>query len=186
MKPIDADKMIINLKNPDLFNVTPRILEIISEQPTVKPSVNPLNILESLLYSLKSKHMAEDMWEPVSPEERKKYCERILRRLSGDGGKKMNKNLFWQYHEGSDSYDLYFNAFGDENIIAGIADTGDGWEYGSTLLGVDNDFLDADNLEDAQSEMLDLIEQHYQDEINYYEELLSQFKEAREENNNEH
>ena len=99
--------------------------------------------------------------------------------LSGDGGKKMNKNLFWQYHEGSDSYDLYFNAFGDENIIAGIADTGDGWEYGSTLLGVDNDFLDADNLEDAQSEMLDLIEQHYQDEINYYEELLSQFKEAR-------
>ena len=98
----------------------------------------------------------------------------------------MNKNLFWQYHEGSDSYDLYFNAFGDENIIAGITDTGDGWEYGSTLLGVDNDFLDADNLEDAQSEMLDLIEQHYQDEINYYEELLSQFKEAREENNNEH
>ena len=58
----------------------------------------------------------------------------------------MNKNLFWQYHEGSDSYDLYFNAFGDDNIIAGIADTGDGWEYGSTLLGVDNDFLDADNL----------------------------------------
>lgn len=98
----------------------------------------------------------------------------------------MNKNLFWQYHEGSDSYDLYFNAFGDENIIAGIADTGDGWEYGSTLLGVDNDFLDADNLEDAQSEMLDLIEQHYQDEINYYEELLSQFKKTRRTNNNEH
>ena len=71
MKLIDADKLILDLKNPDLCNVTPRILEIISEQPTVKPSVNPLNVLESLLYSLKSKHMAEDMWEPVS-----KYCER--------------------------------------------------------------------------------------------------------------
>ena len=88
--------------------------------------------------------------------------------------------LKWVYDESSNAYDLYFNAFGDENIIAGIADTGDEWEYGSTLLGVDNDFLDADNLEDAQLEMLDLIEQHYQDEINYYEELLSQFKEARE------
>lgn len=76
MRLIDADKLISDLNNPDLCNVTPRILEIISEQPTVKPSVNPLNILESLLYSLKSKHMAEDMWEPVSPEERKKYCER--------------------------------------------------------------------------------------------------------------
>jgi len=43
----------------------------------------------------------------------------------------------------------------------------------------------SDNLEDAQSEMLDLIEQHYQDEINYYEELLSQFKETRRTNNNE-
>ena len=76
MRLIDADKLILDLKNPDLCNVTPRILEIISEQPTVKPGVNPLNVLESLLYSLKSKHMAEDMWEPVSPEERKKYCER--------------------------------------------------------------------------------------------------------------
>ena len=162
MRLIDADKLILDLKNPDLCNVTPKLLEIVNEQPTIA-----LEWLDNV-----------KMGQMLS--------KRILRRLSGDGGKKMNKNLFWQYHEGSDSYDLYFNAFGDENIIAGIADTGDGWEYGSTLLGVDNDFLDADNLEDAQSEMLDLIEQHYQDEINYYEELLSQFKEAREENNNEH
>lgn len=162
MRLIDADKLILDLKNPDLCNVTPKLLEIVNEQPTIT-----LEWLDNV-----------KMGQMLS--------KRILRRLSGDGGKKMNKNLFWQYHEGSDSYDLYFNAFGDENIIAGIADTGDGWEYGSTLLGVDNDFLDADNLEDAQSEMLDLIEQHYQDEINYYEELLSQFKEAREENNNEH
>ena len=156
MRLIDADKLILDLKNPDLCNVTPKLLEIVNEQPTIT-----LEWLDNV-----------KMGQMLS--------KRILRRLSGDGGKKMNKNLFWQYHEGSDSYDLYFNAFGDENIIAGIADTGDGWEYGSTLLGVDNDFLDADNLEDAQSEMLDLIEQHYQDEINYYEELLSQFKEARE------
>ena len=162
MRLIDADKLILDLKNPDLCNVTSKLLEIVNEQPTIT-----LEWLDNV-----------KMGQMLS--------KRILRRLSGDGGKKMNKNLFWQYHEGSDSYDLYFNAFGDENIIAGIADTGDGWEYGSTLLGVDNDFLDADNLEDAQSEMLDLIEQHYQDEINYYEELLSQFKEAREENNNEH
>ena len=47
MRLIDADKLISDLKNPDLCNVTPRILEIISEQPAVKPSVNPLNILEN-------------------------------------------------------------------------------------------------------------------------------------------
>jgi len=76
MKLIDADILILDLKNPDLCNVTPRILEIISEQPTVKPSVNPVNVLESILHSLKAKHMAEDMWEPVSPVERKKYRER--------------------------------------------------------------------------------------------------------------
>lgn len=164
MRLIDADKLISDLNNPDLCNVTPKLLEIVNEQPTITLSAEWLDNVK--------------MGQMLS--------KRILRRLSGDGGKKMNKNLFWQYHEVSDSYDLYFNAFGDENIIAGIADTGDGWEYGSTLLGVDNDFLDADNLEDAQSEMLDLIEQHYQDEIDYYEELLSQFKETRRTNNNEH
>ena len=57
MRLIDADKLIADLKNPDLCNVTSKLLEI-------------------LLYNLKSRHMAEDMWEPVSPEERKKYCER--------------------------------------------------------------------------------------------------------------
>ena len=72
MRLINADKLILDLKNPDLCNTTSKLLEIVNEQPTIKP----LNILESLLYSLKAKHMAEDMWEPVSPEERKKYCER--------------------------------------------------------------------------------------------------------------
>ena len=74
MRLIDADvlKKEIHMSYSDDLCILPKI----DEQPTVKPSVNPLNILESLLYSLKSKHMAEDMWEPVSPEERKKYCER--------------------------------------------------------------------------------------------------------------
>ena len=69
MRLIDADvlKKEIHMSYSDDLCILPKI----DEQPTVKPSVNPLNVLESLLYSLKSKHMAEDMWEPVS-----KYCER--------------------------------------------------------------------------------------------------------------
>lgn len=74
MKLIDVDKLIADLKNPDLCNVT--VFKIIDEQPTEKVNVNPVNVLESILHSLKAKHMAEDMWEPVSPEERKKYRER--------------------------------------------------------------------------------------------------------------
>lgn len=76
MRLIDADKLILDLKNPDLCNVTSKLLEIVNEQPTEKVNVNPVNVLESILHSLKAKHMAEDMWEPVSPEERKKYRER--------------------------------------------------------------------------------------------------------------
>ena len=88
-------------------------------------------------------------------------------------------DLKWKYDESSDSYDLYFRLFYDYEIVATTSDKGvGGWEYTSTLL--DNEgFLDSDNLEDAQSEMLDLIEQHYQDEINYYEELLEKFDGAR-------
>lgn len=74
MRLIDADKLIADLKDPDLCNVT--VFKIIDEQPTEKVNVNPVNVLESILHSLKFKHMAEDMWEPVSPEERKKYRER--------------------------------------------------------------------------------------------------------------
>lgn len=76
MRLIDVDKLIADLKNPDLCNVTPQVFKIIDEQPTEKVNVNPVNVLESILHSLKAKHMAEDMWEPVSPEERKKYRER--------------------------------------------------------------------------------------------------------------
>ena len=58
---------------------------VITSEPAVEASVNPVNVLKSILHSLKAKHMAEDMWGPVSPGERKKYCERydaILKAVS--------------------------------------------------------------------------------------------------------
>lgn len=36
MRLIDVDKLIADLKNPDLCNVTPQVLKIIDEQPTEK------------------------------------------------------------------------------------------------------------------------------------------------------
>ena len=35
MRLIDADKLISDLNNPDLCNVTPTLLEIVNEQPTI-------------------------------------------------------------------------------------------------------------------------------------------------------
>ena len=35
MRLIDADKLISDLNNPDLCNVTPKLLEIVNEQPTI-------------------------------------------------------------------------------------------------------------------------------------------------------
>jgi len=84
MRLIDADKLKEDIaacvqyggdKGTDILP-SDVVLNAIDEQPTAEVSVNPVNVLESALRSLKAKHMAEDMWEPVSPEERKKYCER--------------------------------------------------------------------------------------------------------------
>ena len=91
----------------------------------------------------------------------------------------MSKDLYWTYNKSSDSYDLHFYSFGKEKTIATISDIGDGWEYDSETLGVDNDFLDADNMEDAQVEMLDLIEDYYEDQANMYGNLLGKFREAK-------
>lgn len=91
----------------------------------------------------------------------------------------MSKDLYWTYNKPSDSYDLHFHSFGEEKIIATISDIGDGWEYDSETLGVDNDFLDADNMEDAQVEMLDLIEDYYEDQADYHTYLLGKFREAK-------
>ena len=91
----------------------------------------------------------------------------------------MSKDLYWTYNKSSDSYDLHFYSFGKEKTIATISDIGDGWEYDSETLGVDNDFLDADNMEDAQVEMLDLIEDYYEDQANMYGNLLGKFREVK-------
>ena len=35
MRLINTDKLILDLNNPDLCNVTPKLLEIVNEQPTI-------------------------------------------------------------------------------------------------------------------------------------------------------
>lgn len=83
MRLIDADKLLEHYDNAMGPLPTPIqkqtgnfLRRVITSEPAVEASVNPVNVLESILHSLKAKHMAEDMWEPVSPEERKKYRER--------------------------------------------------------------------------------------------------------------
>jgi len=78
MKLIDGDKLISDLNNPDLCNVTPRILEIISEQPTVKPSVNPLNILEN-----KASNSTDAVNHPSHYSNGKYECIEVMKEVFG-------------------------------------------------------------------------------------------------------
>lgn len=50
------------------------------------------------------------------------------------------------------------------------------WVYDSKITEEEYGFLDSENLEDAKEEVVDIIIQHYEDEINYINYLLAHFK----------
>lgn len=91
----------------------------------------------------------------------------------------------WEYDVSADAYDLYFTPFYEdsrERITTICNPYDDTWSYSNTsALGGDG-YLYAENLEAAKKETLNIVEEHYQSEIEYYTELLRTFKEAREEN----
>lgn len=85
---------------------------------------------------------------------------------------------------GEKLYILYFTPFdNEEELIRFTKDNNGDYVYTSELLNVEDDYLDCyidDSIsveEEAKQICEELIEEHYEDEINYYEELLRLFKE---------
>lgn len=78
--------------------------------------------------------------------------------------------------QNGDKWELHFEPYYDDEIISIICED-DGWCYDSKLLKTDNEYLGSDSLENAKLDVENLIEEHYQSEINYYTELLEKFKE---------
>ena len=80
--------------------------------------------------------------------------------------------------ENSNKWELHFEPFYEDEIIAIVYEEDDGgWCYDSKLLNSDNEYLGSDGLESAKADIESLIEEHYQGDINYYIELLEKFKE---------
>ena len=89
------------------------------------------------------------------------------------------ENRYWIKNE--DVYELHFRSYDDDEIILKfIQDKEDAsnFIYVSDMLNVEHDEITADSVEDAMEEFEYMIEEHIEDEINYYEELLRKFKES--------
>lgn len=70
---------------------------------------------------------------------------------------------------------LEFSPFYEVERIAKVFED-DGWCYSSELTGADNEYLGSDSLEDAKKEVEDIIIQHFEDVINYNQEMLKSFQ----------
>jgi hypothetical protein len=89
------------------------------------------------------------------------------------GGNGMKK---WVKIDGK--YYLIFSPFYEDKTVAVLYQDTDGdWAYNSELTDADSDFVGTKDtcLHDAKLEVEDQIYNHYEDERNYYQELLDKF-----------
>lgn len=98
-------------------------------------------------------------------------------------GNKMReyKNKYWLVND--DVYELHFIQFYDDEIILKfIQDEGDSenYIYVSELLNVEHDEILAESIEDAMDQFEDMVVDHIQEQISYYEEMLDKFEEKNE------
>lgn len=93
-----------------------------------------------------------------------------------------NENLKWEYDNENNEFNLYFMPYHEWKLVATLCCYDDVWSY--CLPNGTEDVLDytGKSTESAMSEVLDIIENSYQDKINYYTEVLQHFKEARRSN----
>ena len=71
------------------------------------------------------------------------------------------KILKWVYDESSNAYDLYFNPYNDSEPepVATIAEDAGTWELANSLT-CSNCFLNAESLEDAKNETMNLVKEY--------------------------
>jgi len=93
--------------------------------------------------------------------------------------KRKYENRYWLVND--NVYELHFIQFyDDETILKFIQDKDDSenYIYASDLLNVENDEIQADSIEDAMEQFEDMVVEHINDEISYYEEMLDKFNEG--------
>lgn len=92
--------------------------------------------------------------------------------------KRKYENRYWLVND--DVYELHFTQFYDDEVILKFIqdkDDSDNYIYVSNLLNVEHDEIFADSVEDAMEQFEDMVVEHIQEEISYYEEILDKFKE---------
>lgn len=94
-------------------------------------------------------------------------------------------NKYWKENDKGAWY-LYFDPYNGldskrkEDIVLRMAeDTEDKgyWNYVSELLNVEQDWFEAEDLEEAKELAEDMIKEHYEDQIDYYRELIKRWNE---------
>ncbi|MDE6435873.1 MAG: hypothetical protein K2L07_16840 [Lachnospiraceae bacterium] len=85
-------------------------------------------------------------------------------------------NRYWLQND--DVYELHFTQFYDDEIILKFVqdkEDSENYIYVSELLNVEHGEELADSVEDALERFEDMVVEHIQDEISYYEEMLDKF-----------
>ena len=88
------------------------------------------------------------------------------------------ENRYWLLND--DVYELHFTHFYDDEIILKfIQDKNDSenYIYVSELLNVEHDDILAESIEDAMEQFEDMVVDHIQEKIYYYEDILDKFQE---------
>lgn len=90
------------------------------------------------------------------------------------------KNRYWLVND--DVYELHFTQFYDDEIILKfIQDKNDSenYIYVSELLNVEYDDILADSIDDAMEQFEDMVVDHIQEQISYYDEMLDKFQDEK-------
>lgn len=87
-------------------------------------------------------------------------------------------NRYWLKND--DVYELHFTQFYDDEIILKFTqdkDDSENYIYVSKLLNVEHDDILAESIEDAMEQFEDMVVDHFQEQISYYDEMLDKFQE---------
>lgn len=87
-------------------------------------------------------------------------------------------NKYWKENNGR--YEFKFKPFYTESVILTFRQDNNDlnrFNYISSLLKVENDYIYADSIEEAKEEFEYLIETFLADQVRYYEDLLKKFQE---------
>lgn len=93
---------------------------------------------------------------------------------------KKHENRYWLVN--GDVFELHFTHFYDDEIILKFIqdkDNSENYIYVSDLLNVEHDETQADTVEDVMEQFEDMVIDHIQEQICYYEEMLDKFNEER-------